>query len=625
MPKNIIKHSTRQVLNVDPERYSALQDWLFIEIEDALAARKSLEADWREDLVRYEGVPKLPVRNIPIENAPNIEITLGAIAADSIYAQAIDLIFGTSPLVTCQPMVKGRNDKVSTDTAKALQRYINWMSKNEAETRPATEDTVLDDVQLGTGVFYIPWVERRKKTRTSKVLQRRPVIYSIPPEDLIVPSGSTKDIQDMQWAAIRFWKTWEELSDSERYDGWDLNGVVAAGAKDWVRNRRETLGKQIEGVTAKGKIYDTMDVYPFFDIDGDGIDEDLYIVWNHTGRRIMKIGYNPFDRRPIEKMVYQRRAHLAYGLGVLKMMRPFQEEMSEVHSAQVLNSLLANARIWKGKEGEIPETMKIWAGKVIQMRDPTTDLLPEVMADVYPSMMHIQALIMQLADNRVGTSAMSQPRPSQIMGSRTPGITALSLLQQVNRRFTPAFDDMKNALVRALRQCLYRYQERLLAGDNEAAAHFLQVLGNEDGQLVVNLLRTENFDEHYDMELTASSASVNREADRQNAIMLVNILATYYQRTLELVAIASNPQTPPAVKETARKIADSAGEIIDRTIRTFDQVRDPATFIIDINEELDNIPGIAQGGLDQLLQLFAGGGQQQPLELPFEREGRMMQ
>lgn len=628
MPRNIIKHEGKQNLKIADGKMEALTNYLTVEIEDAFSARSFLEADWREDLVRYEGVPKLSARNIPIENAPNIEITLGAIAADSIYAQAIDLIFGTTPLVTCQPMVKGTNDKVSIDTAKAIQRYINWLARNEVGIRVASEDTVLDDVQLGTGVFYIPWTEQRKKTRTSKIIRRRPIVYSIPPEDCITPIGTPYGIQDTPWIAIRFWKTIEELFDSAQYDGWNITDAQPAGAKDWVRNRREMLGKQVEGVTRKGNIYDTFDVYAYYDIDGDGLDEDLCVVWNHTGRSILKISYNPCDRRPIEKMVYQRRAHLFYGLGVLKMMRPFQEEMTEVHNHQVLNAMLANARIWKGKEGEIPNTMKIWGGKVITMRDPATDLIPEVMADTYPSMIQIQSLIMQLADNRVGTNAMSQPRPSQIMGSRTPGITALSLLQQVNRRFTPAFDDMRHAIVRALRQCLYRTQERVLAGDAGVMVDIIELLGPEDGQLVINLLRDEDFDKHVSMELTASSASVNREADRQNAIMLVNILAQYYQRTLELVMLASNPQTPEPVREVARKIASSAGEIIDRTIRTFDQVRDPATFIVSIDEELDNIPGIAQEGLTQLLGMFggmggAGGGQ--PLELPFGTEGRMMQ
>lgn len=626
MPREITKHKTKKILTVSPERMEALRSWLFIEIEDALASRSALDGQWRDDLRMYEGVPRLDVRNTPIENAPNIEITLGAIACDSICAQATDLIFGTSPIITCRPMTKGTNDEESIKTAKALQRFTNWTVANEADIRNSSEDAIIDDVQLGTMFLYIPWVQQVKKTKTAKVITKHPKIYAMAPEDVIVPSGTPHDIQNVPFIALRFWKTMNELKDSERFDKWNLEGFQAAGAKDWVRQRREILGRQIEGVARKGHLYDTFDIYCYFDIDGDGVDEDLYIVWNHTGRWVAKIGFNPFDHRPIEKAVYQRRAHLFYGLGVLRMMQPYEEEMTEVHNHQVLNSLLANSRVWVGKEGTIPSTMKVWAGKVIPALNPNEDLKALQMADTYPSAVYLQSLIMQLADNRVGTSAMSQPRPSQIMGSRTPGITALSLLQQVNRRFTPAFDGMRTAIANAVKQCLYRYQERLLAGDADVAAHIISILGPEDGQLVVNLLRQESFDEHIDMELTASSASVNREADRQNAVMLFNLLAQYYQRTLELMMIASNPETPPQVKETAQKIASAAGEIIDRTIRTFDQVRDPSTFIVDINDQIDQIPDVSQDGLGQILQMFSGGGAggEQPLELPFPQEGRMM-
>ena len=129
----------------------------------------------------------------------------------------------------------------------------------------------------------------------------------------------------------------------------------------------------------------------------------------------------------------------------------------------------------------------------------------------------------------------------------------------------------------------------------------------------------EGFDEHLDIELTASSASVNREADRQNSILLSNILAQYYQRTLELISIASNPQTPDEVRKVAIKISTAAGEVIDRTIRRFDQVRDPATFVVDMDEELARLNqqgGLPQEAMQQLFGMLAqGAGQQQPLEL----------
>jgi hypothetical protein len=188
----------------------------------------------------------------------------------------------------------------------------------------------------------------------------------------------------------------------------------------------------------------------------------------------------------------------------------------------------------------------------------------------------------------------------------------MTALQQVNRRFTPAFDGMKLCIAASIRQACYRYQERLKSGDEKATATIYNILGYDDGNRVIDVFRRDSFDEHIDLELTAASASINKEADRQNALILTQILGTYYQRTIELIMLASNPETPPEVASLARKIAASAGEMIDRTIRTFDQVRDPGSFIIEIDEELNSLETNAgdRQALAGLMQQLVGGGQQ---------------
>ena len=157
-----------------------------------------------------------------------------------------------------------------------------------------------------------------------------------------------------------------------------------------------------------------------------------------------------------------------------------------------------------------------------------------------------------------------------------------------------------------------------MAGDDHAVADIYKVLGYDNGSLVLDILQNEDFGEFVDVELTAASASTNREADQQNSIMLTNLLGQYYQRTLELAALSANPQTPPQVREVAIKIAEAAGVAIERTMRTFDQVRDPQTFVIDVENELkqlgQDVP-VAQEVLMQLVGGLAQQGMEQP-ELP---------
>lgn len=616
MPKFLERHKTKQVLGISDQKMHDLAEWLYIEIEDALAFRKRFEIVLRECLKMYEGVPRVASRDIPIENAPNIEVTIGAIASDTIYAQAIDLIFNTSPLITVRAKPKQKNDDEANDQAKALQRFANHIANSpEAGLRAAVEASVLDDVQLGTGSIYIPWVEKVKKTKTAKVLSAGPRFRAMPIEDVIVPAGSYSDVNDLPFLGLVFYYTLHEVNALAKKNRWNTDGIRPMEAKTQIRSTREMLAKHSEPSNRRAEVYQLTNVYCNFDIDGDGLDEELLVIWNHQSRKVVYIGFPAEDCKPLEVMRYQLRAHIFYGLGVLQMMMPYEEKITDIHNYATLNILLANSRMWVGSEG-LPETMKIWPGKYVQTANPREDLIPLQMADVYSSIWQDQMVTMQLANQRVGISDVS--RGSDIP-SRTPGITAMTFLQQVNKRFVPAFDSIRGCIARSISQALYRYQERLLSGDSKAEASILNVLGYEDGLSVVRLLRNENFDEHIDVELTAASTAANREADRQSSIMLMNILGQYYQRTIELISIASNPETPPEVAAVARKISNASSEIIDRTIRTFDQVRDPGLFVVEVEEELNNIEQTSQQqqGLMQLMQLL-GANNPAPVELPFQ-------
>jgi len=618
MPKYRDTHKSRREAKISfsEERMNALKSFITVELEDCISSNLPRETMWRQLLRMYEGVPKNPVKSFPIENAPNIEITLGAIACDAIYAQAYDTIFSMEPFVTVRAVPKGKKDEEQSASVKALQRFVNFITDNELGIKESGDEAILDDCQLGTGIFYIPWTERRKKTKTAKILAAHPRVRCHPPEDTFAPGGSVDDPDEAIWIGLRFWYTAQDIEAMAKTNQWNTLGIAPAGAKDWVRTFREALGKQMSGIERKGNLYEIFDIYCYFDIDDDGLDEDLYLVWDRTSRNILYVGYNPYDRRPIEKMVYQRRSHLFYGLGVLEMMLPYQEELTDIHNYGTLNILLSNARIWKGTTGKIPQNMTLWPNKVIELDNPAEDLVSEQMGDVHPSIWNAQTMVIQLAERRVGVNEMSMPSGGSNMGTRTPGITALSMLQQFNKRFTPAFGSMRKAFSAAVRQALYRYQEKVLSGRAKVLAHIVRILGAEDGYRVISLLRNEDFDEGVVVELTAASAMVNKEAERQATFQLVGILSQYYQKTLELITIAANPQTPPVIADVAKQIAESAGEVIERTLRTFDQVRDPALFMIEVEEAIDQ--ATADRPRQAVLQLLGGmqqagaGGQSAP-------------
>jgi hypothetical protein len=601
-----------QPLKLGAEKRNELAAWTSVELDMAQSARHTQEEQWRTSLRQYSGRPAQKQRNTPIEHAPNIEVSLGAIVADSIYAQAIDLAFAhtQSRILTVRTTGGAR----STDDAQAMQRLVDVLSRKPfLNLRAAGEHSILDTVQLGTGIYYIPWYEARVKTDMNTLHWAGPRLVPVPPEDIFVPGGAYEDIQLMRWLGYRTWPTLKELHFRAKMRGWDLMGVQTASNVDQVRQAREQLGKTQSDVEHSGQRIELFDMYAHYDIDNDGIEESILYFYDRSSQRVIAAGWTPFERRPFVDMRYQIRSHLFYGIGVVEMLQQYQEAVTETLNYWLLNMFLANCRAWKAPPGLIPDgTALMWPNKVFELGDP--DALQELkLSDAYNSGPMALQILSSLAERRTGAPE-SQPRPSQILQSRTPATTALSAFQAVNRRFTPAFTQIAMGTANAFKQALFRYSERIRMEDPTVRNYFERLLGREDAARVISVMRSRDFDDEVEIELTAASPSISQDADKQNQLLLVNILTQYYQGVMQMAVIANNPQLPPQVKDVAMQIAERASEVIDRTLRTFENIRDPEAFIVklqgDLDRGMDRLNPEGLRGVDQLAGILnAGAGQ----------------
>lgn len=610
--RKIIVHPTLEELRPRADTIAELTSYIIREVTDALSSRFELERLWRDNLRRYEAVPRQRIRNSSIENAPNIEVPVGAVACDVFYSIALSTIYGFDPPVKATSI---EGNKRYVEHAKALQAWLAWTINNEFRAKQASEHSILDVIQQGTGVYYIPWIEEVKKTKSRKIISRRPEIRPWPLEDLLVPGGSMHDLQEMPWVGLRYYLTPHAMNLYAKRFKWDTGRAQPMASVGWVRQQRENLGRTTQ-TTKYGINYELYDLYMYYDIDGDGIDEDLLVTWDKTSQSIMKIRYNPYDRRPIETMHYQKRAFMFYSMGIMEKLGPIQDEITDIHNHRNLNMLLANTRLWKAKRGRIADNFKIWPGRMIPIEDKD-DITSEQMGDVYPSSDRAEAITNSIAEKLVGINEMASPRPSQILGSRTPGITSQLMVQQFNQRFTGPFNSLRDGTAGAIKQCLYRYQERFLAGDTVAVQHVIDVLGQDQAKLVVEILASEDFDNEINIDLSATGPRTSKEAERQGLIQLGPVLIQYYEKAMQLTAIVANDKVPPTVREIAKKITRAANEYMERMTRSFENIKDPKAFIVDMEEDIDRlgIPGNQDelgvlgglvGGMDVLDQ---GGGE----------------
>jgi hypothetical protein len=598
---------------IDPEEaINALGHYLQTELHRSKASRFQQERVWEENLRMYEGIPKLRQRNTPYENASNLEIALGAMAADAIYAQMVNLIFNISPIVTVQAT---STTGQYTEHAKAMQVFIERLVP-KLDMRRAAENAILDDVKLGTGIIYTPWREKRKKTVVDQVIKRGPKQYAVPVEDFFVPGGAYDDLQNERWCAIRYWLTGHELTLRERDLGWDIEGIETTGNVDRTRQVRERLGRH-DGANARnagqdndgGELYEIFDVYCYFDIDGDGIDEDLLVTFEQRSRKVLRLRWNPYERRPFEVCRYQLRQFMFYGLSVVEMARPYQEGATNLYNHWVDNSLLANCRFWTGPHGAVDgNQLRIWPNRYLPVSEPGS-VQAVAMADTWPSAPAALQTTVSFAERRTGINELQNGGGS--MGTRTPGITALSMLQQQNERFGPAFDAAKEMVAKSVKQALFRYQERLLADDFNAEQDIIALMGDQDAALIVEVLRSKDFDDAIAVELTSSSTNVNRETARQNWVMLIQTLISLYEKIIPLAQMIESPEVGPITKDASKQLITKVNEMIDRLVRTFDQVRDPGVLQLDLEQQIAQFEQqmAQQQMIAQVLQSVMAAGQ----------------
>jgi hypothetical protein len=234
------------------------------------------------------------------------------------------------------------------------------------------------------------------------------------------------------------------------------------------------------------------------------------------------------------------------------------------------------------------------------------------MSDVYQSAMQYEMQTLMLADQRVGVNELGGGPITS--GKRVPAATAMSIMQQQNRRFATPFNNMREACADMMAQCILRLREQYLKGDDyrrDAMEFIAKAVGAKYANLIEEVFAGSSNDlrDYVTIEVTASSASVNRESDRQSAMQLVTVLSQYYDKLMQMYMMLVNPQVPPEMKQMMMQIMKSSSLAVESLLRTFDNVRDPKQYLPEIGgQQNDQTGGNATGGPGGPQGVGAGAG-----------------
>lgn len=571
-----------------------LSAWLDRQLETDLEAHQVTEEDvdrW-DDL--YMARPRVKKKQFPWPGAANVVIPLIGTTVDSIVARIVNTIFSVTPLWSVSPLVPG-----TQDFADASQDFLDWSQKNEMQAYRSIKSFAIDVVQNGWG-----WLKPRWETYQDRVWNpasrswdvvsvNRPRLDYVPVRDVIMQAG----IEDENQAEIVTNRI--RLTDSQMWDRWYGKrfgeGMSQKDYEALLANKREELGYSY---TTSGELSETpyntiYECWCRMPIPGRVKDRMpvAFVAWYHRPTKtILRAIHNPTidQRRLLIRGNFVQRNRSTRGLGIAAMLEDLQSELTTTHRQQLDNATLANTRFFIGRRGiGLHQNTRVWPGRFLLVPDPQKDINVMQLGDIYSSMRALEVSILSFAERRSGISDPQLGRESQVLGSRATATGTMAMIQEGNRRFDLNTRDMRDVLSEVGVVMLQLNQQFR----PEGFAFLVQ--GPDVGQFTEQTLNMpdEVARMRVAVELTASTATINKQVEQQGLLALNQVLLNHLQLGQQVGMAVASPQIPAEIKQYVVTFMDVLDKHIKRIARTF-EVRDVEA----IPSLMENLNAGAQNG-----------------------------
>jgi hypothetical protein len=183
----------------------------------------------------------------------------------------------------------------------------------------------------------------------------------------------------------------------------------------------------------------------------------------------------------------------------------------------------------------------------------------------YNSMVDEEQFLLSLAERTLGISPSMQGfGAGQSAGKR--GIYAtgatLAMLSEGNKR--------QDIYIKRARSPYHRLGEMTAMSYNQFSPRFFEDLGPK-GEAIARAFETVNRQKGLNYGLTASSASENREIDRQSLLQMAGVMANYYEKLTEAAAALQQVPADAPVAKVLLAVLDGAHSLADRILFAFQQ------------------------------------------------------
>ncbi len=604
MPLSPVKFSGRK----KEDLIEYLQEELTLTIGD----RQELDAKWENALIQSRAQKPKGEVDFPFEGASNEEFPLTDMHFQPVYADFYQTLHAPE---TYFSVTAKRPDRVAA--SNAIKEGLSAVEKKFIKMKRVNTRALLDLITFGTSIYKNHWHEERFNkqdynaagdiiTVTHRLSEPR--VEHVPIQKFYFPAYSwsldPKEQGGTPWQAQRF-----DMSPA-KFREWAKGGEEVKGfskkdikeVEKWITTEDKPVDDEIrredEYVPFRDDKIKLYEMWVKFDVNGDGIDEDITVIFHLETRSILRALYNPLmhGKWPFKAVKYLPWFGI-YGRGIAEVDEWAQDSMTKLWNAQMDNALLANTRMYSAPLGSnIQPGESVYPGKIWMVG--ANEKVSEIkMSDIYASMPSILSQTMQFSEMRTGVSELRQGNLTGLP-SRTPATSLLALLQEGNKRFDMilnAFRDVHSEIGTEILQTLVQHSRH---HPIRWQSFFINALGEEDGMLFLEFLNSSvaNVEESFGVAVSATSAQVNKEVEKQSFIGLMQVTGQIYGQIIQTALLMSQVQDP-LVQQTAAAAYTAGTEMLKRLLERFD-IQNPSEYV-------PNLQALQQSGA-----LEGGQGQQ---------------
>jgi hypothetical protein len=515
----------------------------------------------------YKGIPKEREQNFPWPGAANLVIQLIGTFVDELLSRVLGAIYMYDPLFS----ISLSGDSPSHE-GEEMKRVLEKFLMDEAYD-PASLDFYRAEqaffnsaIKYGTGLLEFPWeydIEKKYVYLSGGSTPSDKVDYKFDeitkrdsPHPKLVPLnkfGIDPRVPVMGDAdffytieTLTYWQVKQLLAKEGLYEEKDLESLLASPDRTESAQMQSEVQAALSLDTSStehgGAEWDFYNCYIKYRKGNDTY--SLLAKYHKKSEKVLYAIYNfyPENIFPVEDVKLSYDDENYFGTGYAQMLRFYQTELSNNSNWRTNNRNFAMLGIFRiDPDSKLSSVLQMYPGVLVPAREGAfervqtgTDVGYNNDADMF---------IMSCAKERAGVDPAISGTGGGLVNNKR-GIysasgTSMMLIQQNNRN-NLRMSDMRSAHVRIAIKLTEMFSSFGIGSK-------LKKYGDNSDSLKKAFDAFKN--RTLGFRLRPTTASNNKELERQNDILLAGALSRFYQENAQMIQAMLQPGIPPQLKE----------------------------------------------------------------------------